>query len=300
MSQHAIAPTLIDPPDNETTEPSSLERVLERIHEVSTLPQVALQVIQVARNPDSGAADLCAIVESDPALSCRVLKCVNSAAYGLRHRITNLQHAISMLGFKQVRNLAVTASVSKVFMNRRAIGCYNRPQLWQHMVSVAIAARMIAKRCNIALFEESFLAGLLHDIGIILEDQYCHSAFCEVIENLTPDRTLASVERQMLGFDHTDLGGRFAERSRFPDEVICVIYHHHDGTRYTGPHQTILACVEMANFLCTLKSCSSVGMKLVQPNHHAIDQLQISRHDLKVWAMDLDAEIAQNSALFKL
>ncbi len=279
---------------------SPLDVAFQHVEEVSTLPQVALQVIQVARNPESGAADLCAIVESDPALSSRVLKCVNSAAYGLRNRVTNLQHAISMLGFKQVRNLAITASVSKVFKDNKPLRTYTRPHLWRHMVCVAITSRMIAKRCNVAAFEECFLAGLLHDIGIILEDQYCHQGFRQVMFALTPDCSIVDVEQQILGFDHTTFGARFARASRFPEEVEAAIRYHHDFSAYRGPHASTIACVQMANFLCTLKDYSSIGMVLVQPDRNAMAQLKVSRQDMKVWAVDLDAEIEQNSVLFKL
>jgi putative nucleotidyltransferase with HDIG domain len=239
-------------------------------------------------------------VESDPALSSRVLKCVNSAAYGLRHRVTNLQRAISMLGFKQVRNLAVTASVSKVFRDNEPIGTYRRPSLWRHMVSVAIAARMIATRCEIAAFEEAFLGGLLHDIGIILEDQYCHERFVNVMCALDPQRTLVQVENEIIGFDHTRLGAHFAAASGFPEEAEDAIRYHHSFAAYHGPHASIVACVDLANFLCTLMDISSVGMKLIKPTSAAMDQLKVSRSDLKVWAVDLGQEIDQNKVLFNL
>ncbi len=69
---------------------------------------------------------------------------------------------------KQVRNLAITASVSKLFRQEEAIGSYLRSQLWQHLVSVGVCARLIAMRREFENFEDMFLAGLLHDIGIIL------------------------------------------------------------------------------------------------------------------------------------
>ena len=103
-----------------------IDQVVRQITEISTLPHIALRVMSVANNPDAGAADLRVVVEADPALSSRVLKCVNSAAYGLRHKCTSLQRAISYLGFKQVRNLAITASVSEIFKKDEKIEPYRR------------------------------------------------------------------------------------------------------------------------------------------------------------------------------
>ena len=96
------------------------ETVARRIEEISTLPQVAMHVMQIAADETSGAADLTEAMESDTALSARVLRCVNSSAYGVRRKITNLQQAIAYLGMKQIRNLAVTASVSELFTNAKA------------------------------------------------------------------------------------------------------------------------------------------------------------------------------------
>ena len=100
----------------------AMEKLLRRIDEISTLPQVALKVMEVANDPDSGAADLKNVLESDAALSARVLRCVNSSAYAVRTRITNLQQAIAYLGLKQVRNLAMTASVSELFKKDEKVG----------------------------------------------------------------------------------------------------------------------------------------------------------------------------------
>jgi len=93
----------------------SARQVAQQIGEISTLPHIAMRVLHVANDPDSSVRDLKEILESDAALSTRVLRSVNSSAYGLRTKITNLQQAIAYLGMKQIRNLAMTASVSDLF-----------------------------------------------------------------------------------------------------------------------------------------------------------------------------------------
>ncbi len=90
---------------------SNLDRVARRVHEISTLPHVALRVMEVANDPDSGASEMKDIMESDPALTARVLRYVNSSAIGLRQRITNLQYAIAYLGAKQIRNLGINRAL---------------------------------------------------------------------------------------------------------------------------------------------------------------------------------------------
>ncbi len=277
-----------------------LEEVVQEIDDISTLPHIALRVMEVANDPDSSAADLKTVLETDAALSARILRCVNSSAYGLRTRVTDLQRAIAYLGLRQIRNLAMTATVSELFKHEEEIGPYRRSQLWQHLVSVGICARLIAMRQKMANFEEAFLAGLLHDIGIVLEDQHVHSAFVAVIRSLDQTKTLAEVERSQLGFDHTTLGEKVAANWRFPDAVKAAIRHHHASAGYRGADGDIVRCVDVANLICTLKGIPSVGLKLVKISSSALTGLSLKREDLAVLAVDLDRELAASAGLFQI
>jgi HD-like signal output (HDOD) protein len=280
--------------------PPSLDTVVRRIDEISTLPQVALRVMEVANAPDSGAADLKEVMESDAALSARVLRCVNSSAYAVRTEITDLQRAIAYLGLKQIRNLAVTASVSELFKKDERVGTYSRAQLWEHLVSVGICARLIAMRRGMTNFEEAFLAGLLHDVGIVLEDQHVHKAFCAIIASLDQTRTLPEAEREHLGFDHAALGERIAATWGFPRATKAAIRYHHSSTAYRGEHVDILHCVEAANLICTLKGISSVGLPLVQISQPALEGLSLTKEDISVLSKDLDEELSANASLFQI
>jgi HD-like signal output (HDOD) protein len=289
-----MSTTLIAPNDA----PPTLEEFLKRIKDVSTLPQVAMKVVEVANNENSGAADLKAAMESDAALSARVLRCVNSAAFSLRTRVTNLQTAIAYLGCKQIRNLAMTASVADLFKVDQPIGPYRRRELWRHFVAVAICARLIAMRKRLVNFEDAFLAGLLHDLGIILLDQHAHAAFERVMHSLDPQKTLADVEREQMGYDHTVVGEGLAAQWKMPDVVRGAMRHHHNSSLYKGPEHDIIRCVEIANMICTLKGLPSIGVNLLKPSNDAIRALQFTRDDVLVLSEDLDREIQSHSDLF--
>lgn len=277
-----------------------IETVVRRIDGVSTLPHVALKVIRLANDPESSTQDLKDAVESDPALSARVLKCINSSAYALRSKITNLHQAISFLGFTQVRNLTITGSVSEAFKNEEEIGVYRRPDLWRHMVSVAVCARLIAARRKLPEFEEAFLAGLLHDLGIVLEDQFVPDEFRAMIQSLDSDRPLADQEHEYLGFDHTLLGASVAEEWKFPSAVRAAIRYHHQPESYQGEDAPIIHCVAVANLICSLKGAASVGMSLVRLPRAALTALSLQKEDLNVLAADLDHEISLYDALFRM
>lgn len=281
-------------------EAADLDRICTRIYEISTLPQVAARVMEVAASPDSGALQLKEAMEVDAALSSRVLRCVNSAAYATTERVTSLQHAVAILGFKEVRNLAMTASISKMFTDEMAIGTYRRGALWRHLVSVGICGRLLAARVNAAEPEEAFLAGLLHDIGIVLEDQYLNEQFVQVMESLTDESSLSDVENEVIGFDHSRLGAKLAEAWHFPRPVADAILHHHDSTRHRGGNTTVLQCVEVANYACSVKGIPSIGRNFIRFPQAAIEGLSLTRSDFVALVQDLERELAGKQDLFKL
>ncbi|MFZ5829366.1 MAG: HDOD domain-containing protein [Planctomycetota bacterium] len=282
------------------SKPKPLEKVVAQIHDVSTLPHVALKLMEVAGNINSCAGDLKDVMEMDPSLSSRVLRSVNSSAFGLRQKITNLQHAIAYLGFKQVRNLAMTAAVSELFREQVQLGSYTRLNLWRHMVSVGITARLIAVRMSFLNFEDVFLAGLLHDIGIVLEDQQVHSEFTRVAQTLTDGDDLIEVERAELGFDHTQLGARVSETWSFPEGVKLAVRYHHNTSLYDGEHIETLRCVAVANLICTLKGISAMGRNAVAFDREAFEGLSLRREDVLVLSESVDQELAKNTVLFEM
>lgn len=285
---------------SETSPVATLEGITRRVNGISTLPTVALKIVEVANDPDSGAAEMKAVMESDAAFASRVLRSVNSSAYAVRTRITNLQQAIAYLGVKQIRNLAITASVGELFKAGDTHGTYNRSQLWKHLVSVGLCARLIAMRLRKANFEDVFLAGLLHDIGIILEDEHDHERFASMVSALDDQHLLTEVEREHLNYDHTMLGRKIAEDWGFPEAVRAGIRFHHNSEGYRGDEADTVRCVEVANLICTLKGISSVGRKLVRFSQPLLTHLNLGREDISILSHDLDEAVSVNMGLFTI
>ncbi len=278
----------------------TLSQVAQQIDEISSFPDVALRVVEVLNDPDSGPAEYKGVLEGDPALTARVLRCVNSSAYPTRHEITNLQQAITYLGPKQLRNLALTASVSELFRTRGGIETYSRTGLWRHLVSVGLCARLVAKRLRFANYEDIFLAGMMHDIGIVLEDQYVHPQFCKIMQSLEPGKTLIQCERRFLLFDHTTLGERVAEAWKFPPVVKSAIRYHHASMEYDESDKLPVRCVELANVLCSLKGITSVGQNAVRPFNAQAAALPLTTQDMVALVRELEDEIESHQSLFQL
>lgn len=237
-----------------------IEPLFARISEVSSLPDVALQIIEVANDATTEAEDMLMAVRGDPALAMRLMRAVNSSYYGVQNRVADLKQAVALLGFTEIRNLALTADVAPLFQESVGHNDYSRRGLWNHMVASGMVARLIAQTCGKAPPREAYLAGLLHDLGLILIDQYVHAPFCRVIDALSEETPICRIESQILGFDHTDLGQYVATRWNLPDLLTAVIAYHHAPDQYEGEHRDMVCVVALANFLCHSRGISSLGV----------------------------------------
>lgn len=241
-----------------------VKRLFSRISEVSTLPTVAVKIIEVANDPGTGADDLLRVVQFDAALATRIMRTVNSSYYSMQNKVADLKLAITLLGFKEIRNLAMTAYISQLFNKGSGHGTYTREGLWNHLIGVGIVARMISEITHRTAPREAYLAGLLHDLGLILIDQYLNKPFCKVIDALTEETPVCEVERAQLGFDHTELGEYVARQWRLPEHLTASIRYHHSPLEYEGEHRYMAHVVALADFFCNAKGVSPLGVRNMQ------------------------------------
>lgn len=257
------------------------QRLFARISEVSSLPAVASRIVRLADDPNTGADDLLGAIRRDPALAMRVMRTVNSSYYALEEKVADLKQGITLLGFNEVRNLALTAYVAPLFRESEKHGEYTRGGLWNHMVGVGMVARYIAGIVKTVPPQEAYLAGLLHDLGLVLIDQYLHRPFCRIVDLLTEKNRLRDIELQLLGFDHAALGQFVTRQWHLPEHLWVSIGSHHAPEKYSGPHRDIVHVVALANFFCHLKGVTSLGVRNVEtPSPDLFAELGIHKREM--------------------
>ena len=243
----------------------ALERLFARIGDVTTLPAAAQKVLRITDDASADPEKLREAIQGDPVLVARILRRLNSSYYALSQRISDLKTAISLLGQREIRNLALTVFLSRFYEGSAGHGRYRREDLWAHSVGVAVASRLVARVCGRGACEEAYIAGLLHDLGLILLDQTLQRHFYKVIDALDEQTPTYIVESRILTFDHALLGGFVARRWNFPDAVADAITFHHQPWCYTGPHKEIVQVVAVANYLCSRAGVTSLGVHNVPP-----------------------------------
>ncbi len=256
---------LVDAPDAQQSRSGlseeTIQRLFSRIGEISSLPTVAVQVIELAEDPDAEAADLLEVVRSDPALAMRLMRTINSSYYAVNQKVADLHQAITLMGFQEVRNLALTTYVAQLFKKADHRDNTLRQGMWTHMVGVAMVSRLLAEICGGVAPQEVYLGGLLHDVGLILLDEHLHEPFSRVVDSLDDESEICRVERSVFSFDHTDLGAHVARKWNLPEQLVAAIEHHHESQQHEGPHRDMVTMVALADFFCDLKGVTALGVR---------------------------------------
>lgn len=251
------------------------------MQDLPALSSVVTDVIRALRNPDCTVAELADVLGRDQALTARVLRLANSALFGLPRRIGALTDAIVLLGFNTVRSLSVAGSAFTV-MDRSVVGYgLQRGLLWRHGVAAAAAARLLASRVAPQQVEEAFVAGLLHDIGKIVLDSYVGQAFDEIARIVAEHgAAFADAEREVLGFDHAQVGGLVAEKWALPQDLVAAIRYHHEPLTRTV-HWVLPSLVHVAN-AAVLSARIGVGADVTACEAHeeVISRLGLSQEDM--------------------
>ena len=226
----------------------AVNTAVAQISHIATLPEVTLKIIELVEDPSSTAQDLHKVISNDPALCSRILKVVNSAFYGLPGQIGSINRAIVLLGLNAVKNIAIAASLAKLYRGGQLCENFSARDLWMHSIASAACGKLIADTIKLGLPDEAFLGGLIHDIGIMVELQSNRQKLIEVIESLqvngegAPTKNMMEIEEEIFGANHQDFGRGLCEKWKFPKSFSFVTGMHHDPLELPAQHRT-LACV---------------------------------------------------------
>ncbi|WP_018953656.1 HDOD domain-containing protein [Thioalkalivibrio sulfidiphilus] len=207
-----------------------IQDLLKDLSALVSPPEIIIRLRQDMESPKSTAESLARIVMQDPNLSARILHMANSAMYGLNHRIETVSRAISIIGQRALYHLALAVSATKTF-SKLPSELVNIAVFWRHSVFTALIARNLAQRCHVLHPERLFVGGLLHDIGsLVLYHRYPDILRESLLAARGNEEVLAQQERELIGFDHAEVGGALMEMWGLPESLQqAVAFHHRPG-----------------------------------------------------------------------
>ena len=239
---------------------ADLEQRLRYCHNLPTLPGVALRIIGLANNPDSDLAEVAKVIAMDPVLVVKLLKVANSPLYGLRRKSENLRQAITLLGLNATLTLALGFSLSAPLRHVQH-NALDTDLYWRRSVLAAVACRALGEQQELDSPEELFLAGLLHDIGMLVLDSLMPDEYGPLIAAVTnhdrlgfgqPDYArLAEIEREVLGADHVEVGAWLLRHWNLPEYLQWALTGSQNPANANIPSALIplVSCVAVAGYI---------------------------------------------------
>jgi putative nucleotidyltransferase with HDIG domain len=238
---------------------NSASDLVKDIGGLITLPDVYLRITRLIDDPNSSAADIAKAVNQDPSFTIRLLRVANSALYRFPSAVDTVAKAVSVIGTSQVRNLALSMSVASSF-DGMLNELVSMPNFWRHSLYCALISRHLARQAGRCDRDALFTAGLLHDIGELvifnrLPEQAKESLL--LVLDSQDELPIHAAEHQVIGFDHSAVGGELARQWNLPPLLEECIAHHHEiaGARQ---HPREVALVHIGNVLALMAEVDSI------------------------------------------
>lgn len=227
-----------------------------------------------------------------------MLKLVNSAFYGFPGKINTITHAIVILGFNTVKNIVLTASVFDRLKDDAGNSYFDIEKLWMHSIGTGVIAREIASKLKSRCLEESFLAGLLHDIGKVILFKFLEDEFRQVVAHQKEhDCLLIDAEKKIIKITHSEIGGWLAQKWKLPADLRNAIKYHHNPSFAEG-YEILTSIIHVSDILARAIGYGSGGdNKIPVVKKDAWGRLKLSRKILDSIYKNLDHEF-ENASIF--
>lgn len=281
--------------ENDPRVQDRVKRNLNRIQGLPALSDVVAKIISLADSPTVSGQQVAEIVGRDQSMVTSILKIVNSPFYGLNRRVSSINHAIVLLGYRTIRNIALSTTLVNSFAGPACDRRFDRGRFWTHSVCTASAAKLLAARFPDADAEEAFLAGLIHDMGQIVFDHYFSREFSVALDYQEAKKcSLVEAEKAIFGLDHAEVGTLVARKWNFPPLVAEAIATHHRAKDALAA-SNLAACVYLANELARISELRLAETPSSDPKDgtSCFDRIDVDvRTHLRLTPEGLDALLA--------
>ncbi len=262
--------------------------------DLASIRGVLSGILQVMAEPRSSVKDLKELILVDPPLATKVLRVANSVYYGSPRPISEIDQAIIWIGFDALKEIVLTQKVQDLFVEGDAVEEYCRQELWKHSLAVALAMKLLFRREFGEKGDAAYSAGLVHDIGIIVEDQLLRDGLVQVAHQArTTRKSFTALEKKIFGFDHTDVGRALAHHWNLPVELRFAIGCHHAHHMSEGRHTRLAKALFITNQLAVENGFAfyKVGVQDRIVLGSFADDLGLTSHGLQLIAKGMVEEM---------
>jgi len=222
--------------------------ILRTLDDLPAMPHVVQKAQGIMARSDSNVKELARVIELEQAIATRVLKLANSAYYGLSGKVSSVQHASVLLGYKALGDLISVAGISNLMSKDLEGYQLDSGDLWRHSIAVAFGSRILANRKDTEFGNVAFFAGLIHDAGKLILDSYVYErkdAFDEFMAD--GENTFVNAEKKILGFDHSEIAFELCQKWKIPNDQRIAIRYHHSPSKSDGNELAFI--LHMADYI---------------------------------------------------
>lgn len=281
--------------------------LLEKIRQAENLPSlptVAIQILQMTQADDLSIADIAKVIQQDPALTSKLLRIVNSSLFGMQRKISSLQQATVVLGLRTVRVMVLSFSLVDS-LGQKDARHFDYRLYWRRSLTMAVLARLLAERTQKSIADESFVTGLLCDIGMLASVQCARDLYNPVINHYRENRqSMHMVESQVLGLTHETITAALLDHWGLPTEMCeAVRTHHRPLTEGVGNGNLTPMLTKV------MRSASMLADVFVEDTHAGhldlikrdiMTGLGIPEAELNSLLEEMDAHVKETASLFAL
>lgn len=204
------------------------KKIIKTSQALPPMPEIMAKATKILSDDNAGFKEVGDVLETDQAMATRVLKLANSAYYGLSVPVSTVQQASALLGFQTLIELITVVSTSKMMGTSLDGYDIGSEEMWKHSLFVATASKLIAEKNHPELASDAFNAGLIHDSGMIIIDEYISKNKESYKNILNGGATVHSAEKQILGFNHAEIASEFFKKWNLPaSQTKAIKFHHH-------------------------------------------------------------------------
>ncbi|NWF88862.1 MAG: HDOD domain-containing protein [Ignavibacteriaceae bacterium] len=265
------------------------QKTLANVMVLPVIPKVMLESLKLLDSQFTTAKELDKVIAKDQALVTKIITIANSPFYGLQRKVTTIEYAIMVLGYRELRDIISALSVAEAFKNKTD-RYLNQKEFILHSYITGTTCKKLSNELGFHNSGEAFITGFLHDVGVSIIHRYMHSDFaaiCELVEN--KKISFRDAELEVLGMTHENIGQFLLDKWNFPVDITdSVAKHHSSPTSCHNP--TICSIVQMAD-------CMTQKLKI---GHFTWDRdLTLDPYTMKIFNLERDIDFEKFAAGYK-
>ncbi len=230
-------------------------KVLKMISYLPPIPTVMVELVQALNNEDIELNLLGRIIAKDPSMSVNVLKVANSAFYQLPVKVNTIEHAVRMLGTREIASLCIACTAGKTLKAPDNQATIDLSMFWKHSVATGVISKVLCSELGIQTQNNIYLAGLIHDVGKIILDRFMHDVYKEIVKiTYNENISVIEAEQRVIGESHAKVGGWLMEAWNLPSIFVDIANYHHSVMETDEDSRLEVAIVSLSNQLARLKS----------------------------------------------